>query len=380
MIKKNHKKDKIKLLVTGASGFIGKNFINRAKSKHNYIIAEFLRKDNIKKLKELVIDADFILHFAGENRPKNKTDFEISNVNLTKKICEILIALNKKTPILFTSSTQIEHKNYYGDSKLRAEKQLAKLNEQCDNTILIYRLPGVFGKWCKPNYNSVVATFCYNIVNNLPIIIHDSKKILKLVYIDDVIDSFLKSLKVDDGRVHFIQSKKVYEKSLKYISEKLYFFYNSKLSLEIENVGIGFNRALYSTYISYFRPKNFSYQLKSYQDDRGVFVEMLKTKKSGQISYFTALPGVTRGGHYHETKTEKFLVIAGEAKFEFKHVITKENFKLIVSGKTPQVVETIPGWAHDITNIGDATLIVMLWANEVFDEKNPDTYGYDIYK
>ena len=269
--------------------------------------------------------------------------------------------------------------NLYGQSKLAAEETLKNLSITNGNKILIYRLPGVFGKWCKPNYNSVVATFCNNIANDLSITINSPNTNLKLVYIDDVIESFLSNLnQFHDKNVNDIKVNPEHQITLKDLADKIEAFKYSRTSLKSDRVGEGFIRALYATYLSYLPHSKFSYEIPVHGDERGVFVEMLKTPDTGQFSFFTAHPGITRGGHYHDTKNEKFLVINGMACFKFRHMITNETITIETSGKFPKIVETIPGWAHDITNIGDDEMFVALWANEVFDHDRPDTIPAEV--
>jgi UDP-2-acetamido-2,6-beta-L-arabino-hexul-4-ose reductase len=233
----------------------------------------------------------------------------------------------------------------------------------------------VFGKWCKPNYNSAVATFCHNIANDLPIKINDGSAELTLVYVDDVVDEFIRVLKnkpaIND--TGFCSVPIEYKTTVGELARQVEAFRDSRSSLISERVGTGFVRALYSTYMSYLSPDAFAYEVPKFGDPRGVFVEMLKTQDSGQFSFFTAHPGITRGGHYHHTKTEKFLVIKGRARFGFRHVLTDETYELFTSGEQPTIVETIPGWSHDITNVGKDEMVVMLWANEIFDRDRPDT-------
>ena len=235
-----------------------------------------------------------------------------------------------------------------------------------------------FGKWCKPNYNSFVATFCNNVANGLNISVDDSNTPVRLVYIDDVCESFLELL---DGKASsgFQKLSIEYNTTVGEVADIILSFKSSRTSLVIKPVGTGLIRALYSTYLSHITPDNFNYTIPSYTDERGVFCEMLKTKDSGQFSFFTAHPGITRGGHYHHTKNEKFLVIKGEAIFKFENITNGKRYKLTVSGSNPEIVETVPGWTHDITNIGDEELIVMLWANEIFDRERPDTIAKKLY-
>jgi UDP-2-acetamido-2,6-beta-L-arabino-hexul-4-ose reductase len=371
----------LKILITGSKGFIGKNLATRLKEIRTLEILTYERKDNLKALDDLVIDSDIIFHLAGENRPKNTSDFTKSNVELTNYICSQIVKSNKKIPIIFSSSIQVNYDNFYGKSKLEAEEEIKILNKETDNPAIIYRLPGVFGKWSKPNYNSVVATFCYNTIMNLPIDINNPEKELALIYIDDLVSNFIE--KINQKKIHGLSYEKVtpeYSITVKELSEQIKSFNNSRSNLIYEEVGVGFKRALYSTFVSYFPPDYFIYNLPSHNDNRGNFVEMLKTSKSGQFSYFTAKPGVIRGEHYHHTKTEKFLIIKGSGKFNFRNIINNQTHELYTSGIKPQIVQTVPGWTHNIENIGKDDLVVMLWANEIFDPNVPDTIPCKVFK
>lgn len=363
------------ILITGSNGFIAKNLIARLSEISNISILRFSKNQNVKELAQLISKSDFIFHLAGENRPRNQEDFNLNNSELTKTICEIVISQKRKIPIIFSSSTQAIQHNDYGRSKLQAEKYLLSLEKEISSPVCIFRLPGIFGKWCKPNYNSVVATFCHNAINNLEITISDEKKILELCYIDDLIDDFINLIDTKKISSHNAAPSRTYSISLKDLHEKIMSFKNSRTTNTICNVGDGIERALYSTYISYLPKEDFSYQLKSNKDDRGNFVEMLKTRSSGQFSFFTSNPGVTRGIHYHHSKTEKFLVLKGKARFRFRNILTQETHEIFSDEIEPTIVESIPGWTHDIKNIGDDIMIVMLWANEIFDSARPDTYS-----
>jgi UDP-2-acetamido-2,6-beta-L-arabino-hexul-4-ose reductase len=317
---------------------------------------------------------DFIFHLAGVNRPKNVEEFTLGNTDLTSALCQATIQTKRLIPVIYTSSVQAELDNPYGESKKASEQVLMDFSAQTESPVYLFRLPNVFGKWCKPNYNSAVATFCYNIAHNLPVQINDANAKVRLVYVDDVVKHFMSIMDgalVDPG---LNSVNPVYEVTVGGLAEKIQLFKDSRRSLITEPVGTGFDRALHSTYLSYLEPEQFSYQLVKHEDPRGVFVEMLKTKDSGQFSYFTAHPGITRGGHYHHTKTEKFLVLKGSALFKFRNVLTDDSYEIKTSDYVPQVVETAPGWTHDITNIGEDEMIVMLWANEIFDHDNPDTF------
>ena len=366
----------IKILITGSKGFIGSNLKKELELIEDYILLFFNRNDTLDNLEELIFKSDIIIHLAGENRPEVIELFEINNVKLTEKICKIVenkfIKKSQKTPIIFTSSTQINKDNEYGRSKLDCELKLKELYKKISNPIVIYRLPGIFGKWCKPNYNSVVATFCYNIANNIDIKIHDKNKNLELLYIDDLIKQIINSLKYFPKEFYY-EKFKTFRINLNDLANIISEFKDSRQTGIIPNVGDGLIRRLYATYLSYLSSDDFSYPLFENKDYRGSFIEIIKTKSSGQVSYFTAKPGIVRGGHYHNTKNEKFLVIKGEARFRFRNILTEECKEIFVSENNPRIVETCPGWSHDIKNTGKDTLYVILWANEIFDRKNPDT-------
>ncbi|KLU15996.1 MULTISPECIES: UDP-2-acetamido-2,6-beta-L-arabino-hexul-4-ose reductase [Xenorhabdus] len=362
----------MKILITGTQGFIGSNLCLRLEEAGFTDLIKIDRNTSEQDLISGLQKAEFIFHLAGSNRPKNETEFTEVNSKLTKKIVNYLAKKNIKTPIMLSSSTQAEWDNAYGISKAEAEKWVEEYGETNNIDYYIYRFPNVFGKWCRPNYNSFVATFCYNIANNLDITINDPLTTVTLIYIDDLCSELINLLQKKYHR-GYLKITPEYNTTIGEVSDLIYRFKNSRNTLITENVGTGFTRALYSTWLSYLRPEQFSYQIPIYGDTRGFFCEMLKTPSTGQFSFFTAYPGITRGGHYHHTKNEKFLVIKGQAKFKFKHVITGEKYELNVSHENYEIVETVPGWSHDITNIGDDEMIVILWANEIFDRKSPDT-------
>jgi UDP-2-acetamido-2,6-beta-L-arabino-hexul-4-ose reductase len=365
----------MKVLVTGSNGFVGNNLRIHLSERKEIEVVTFGRDDNLEALSSKLEGVDFVFHLAGVNRAKNVEEFAFGNTDLTSVLCQAIIQTRRLIPIIYTSSVQAELDNLYGLSKRAAEEALIDFSTHSKSPVYIFRLPNIFGKWCKPNYNSVVATFCYNISHNLPIQVNDHAATIRLVYVDDVVKHFMSIMDGALAEVGYNDISPVYEMTVGNLAAKIQLIKTSRQSLIIEPVGTGFDRALHSTYLSYLKPEQFSYELLKHEDQRGVFVEMLKTKRSGQFSYFTAHPGVTRGGHYHHTKTEKFLVLKGNALFKYRHVITNEIYEIKTSGEVPEVVETPPGWTHDITNIGKDEMIVMLWANEIFDRENPDTYA-----
>lgn len=368
----------MKILVTGSNGFIAQNLIQFLSEKSDIQILPYHRQSTDNDLIQAVTNANWIIHLAGANRPLVEEEFIDTNVTLTERICQILVNAKKRTPLILSSSIQVERETLttYGQSKLAGESAVEKLQKENGNPVYICRLANVFGKWSKPNYNSAVATFCHNVIHGLPVEIHQADAEIRLVYVDDVVDTFWQIIQRQyqpSTAPFYIQPE--YKITVAGLYEQLKTFKNSRNTLITENVGTGLVRALYSTYLSFLPPEQFTYDVPKYGDARGVFVEMLKTQSAGQFSYFSAHPGITRGGHYHHTKTEKFLVIKGKALFKFKHVVTGETYQLETDGEHPTIVETVPGWSHDITNIGDDEMFVMLWANEIFDREKPDTYA-----
>ncbi len=373
----------MRVLVTGANGFIGKNLLMHLQEKGGIDVVPFTREHSVDDLSALLEGVDWVFHLAGINRPQHPMELVAGNTGLTEQICAKIKASGKQIPVVYTSSIQAERDNDYGSSKRAAEDALLALQQNCSNPVFIYRLPNVFGKWARPNYNSAVATFCYNVARDLPIHINDPSAVIRLVYVDDVIDSFMTLLvgaETSDPYVDgsYVEVSPEYQITVGDLADQLNRFKATRDNLVTEQVGTGLVRALYSTYVSYLPPDRFTYPVQQHGDARGIFVEMLKTMEAGQFSFFTAHPGITRGGHYHHSKTEKFLVIKGKACFRFRHMLTDEFYELYTSGEQSEIVETVPGWTHDVTNIGEDELVCMLWANEIFDREKPDTYSCPI--
>jgi len=365
----------VRALVTGANGFIGKNLLLHFQEKGGIDVVSFTREHSAEDLPTLLEDVDWVFHVAGINRPQNPDEFVTGNTDLTEQLCMAIKASGKNIPVVYTSSIQAEFDNDYGSSKRAAEDVLLALQQDTGNPVFIYRLPNVFGKWARPNYNSAVATFCHNIARDLPIQVNDPSAVIRLVYVDDVVDSFMSLVEGAESQSPYVDVIPEYHISVGELASQLNRFKATRDNLIIEPVGTGLVRALYSTYVSYLPPSRFTYPVQQHGDARGVFVEVLKTQDGGQFSFFTAHPGITRGGHYHHSKTEKFLVIKGKACFRFRHMLTGEFYELYTSGEHSEIVETVPGWSHDVTNVGDEELICMLWANEIFDHDKPDTFA-----
>lgn len=372
----------MKVLITGANGFVGKNLQLHLAERPDVQVACFTRSDDLAQLPVMIQGVDFVFHLAGVNRPLDPAEFVSGNTDLTQALCEVVATVakttGKKVPVVYTSSTQAAYENAYGDSKRGAEDVLLELQRSHGVPVHVFRLPNVFGKWCKPNYNSVVTTFCHNIARGLPIQVNDPEASVTLVYVDDVMKRFMQIMDGADAAVDavgFATISPQYTTTVGELARQFQVFKDSRVTLMTERVGTGLMRALYATYVSYLPVELFAYTVPQHADPRGVFVEMLKTPDCGQFSHFTAYPGTTRGGHYHHSKTEKFLVIKGRARFKFRHMQTGQCHELVTTGEKAEVVETVPGWTHDITNIGSDEMVVMLWANEVFDRLKPDTFA-----
>jgi UDP-2-acetamido-2,6-beta-L-arabino-hexul-4-ose reductase len=363
----------MRILITGADGFIGRNLAVRLGELGYADVIGITRQSSPEALRSALTGAGFVFHLAGVNRPIEPGEFLTGNAGFTADLCEALEAVGCRAPVAFASSTQATLDNPYGLSKRAAEETLLAHSARLGVPVYLFRLTNVFGKWARPHYNSAVATFCHNIARGVEIAIHDPTSPLRLVYVDDVVAAFTGLLTAPGTPGGFLTAGPEYETTVGELARMLRGFAESRASLLTERTGSGLVRALWATYLSYLPPDAFAYPVPRHADPRGVFVEMLKTPDSGQFSFFTAHPGVTRGGHYHHTKTEKFLVVKGQARFRFRQILTDETYAIETRGEEPTIVETIPGWAHDITNIGEEEMVVMLWANEIFDRERPDT-------
>jgi UDP-2-acetamido-2,6-beta-L-arabino-hexul-4-ose reductase len=365
---------KTNVLVTGGEGFIGKNLRVRLAERGCYEVRSIDVGSGPAELVEAVAAADIVVHLAGVNRPEDEADFMVGNRDAVVELTRAVQATARKIPILLSSSIQAVLDNPYGRSKRAGEEALLAFAAQTGNPAVVLRLPNVFGKWAAPNYNSAVATFCHRIAHGQEITVHDPKAALSLIYVDDLIDRLLEFIDgALEGGSGYREVWPVHQTTVGEVAAILRSFASSRGDLSTAAVGVGLTRALYATYLTYLEPADFAYDVPIHADPRGVFVEMLKTADSGQFSYFTAGPGVTRGDHYHHTKAEKFLVLLGKAHFGFRHILTGAYHDLVVEGGQGRIVETIPGWTHNITNIGDTEMVVMLWASEIFDHDRPDT-------
>lgn len=359
------------IVITGGEGFIGRNLTVRL-GELGMTVRVLTRRDGEDGWFAAVAEADAIVHLAGANRPNDPAEFMAVNHGAADLLARAVIAAKRPMRIAYASSSRATESTDYGRSKLAGEQRLEALSAETGSLVNILRLPNVFGKWARPNYNSAVATFCHNIARDIPIQVNDPAARLSLVYIDDVVEAFVAIIE-DRTPPGPVSIAPVYEATVGDVAETIAGFRRDRADNMIDAVGAGLKRALYSTYVASLPVEEFSYPIAAYADPRGSFSEMLKTRTSGQFSYFTAHPGVTRGGHYHHTKTEKFLIVQGQARFRFRHIVTDAVHEIVVSGERPEIVETVPGWSHDVTNIGDTALISLLWANEIFDRARPDT-------
>ena len=363
------------IAVTGSDGFIGKNLIYHLLLNKKFNVFKIKRETKKKDINSILKKSDIICHLAGVNRPKKIKAFKKDKIILTKYICDYLQKKNYKKKIIFSSSTQVESKNDYGKSKKLCEKILSRFAKNTKSPVYILRLPNIFGKWSRPNYNSVVSTFCYNISRNRKIKISDPKKKVKLLYIDDLIEIFKKIInnKLKKNKlIYKIPATKTV--TLKNLSKSIFDFELKRKKLLISNFSSKFEKNLYSTFISFLPKKKITYKLKASNDSRGSFTEFLKTKNNGQISVFVAKKNQIRGHHFHHSKVEKFFVLRGKAKFSMRDISSNQKVQFNLSGEKPTVVESIPGCEHYIKNQGNEDLIVLLWCNEIFDVNKPDTF------
>ncbi len=368
----------MKILITGAKGFIGKNLIAELRNQGYADLLEFDVDTDKSLLNEYTKSCDFIFHLAGVNRPENQEEFMQGNFGFTSELLENLRKYNNKAPVVISSSVQAELGNAYGQSKKAGEDLLFDYGIENNIPVFVYRLPNVFGKWCRPNYNSAVATFCNNIANNLPIQINDPSVIMKLVYIDDVVNSFIDKLKnTPEGitvKGHFEPIAPVHKITLGGIVDLLNAFNGSRTTLEVPKLDDSFTKKLYSTYLSYLPTNGFSYPLKMNTDNRGSFTEFLKSPDRGQVSINISKPGITKGNHWHHTKNEKFLVVSGTGVIRFRKIDSDEVIEYFVSGEKLEVVDIPVGYTHNIENLGTTDMVTVMWVNEVFDSSKPDTY------
>lgn len=376
------------ILVTGAKGFVGKNLVETLKNIRDgkdksrgafdeINIFEYDLDTGEELLEKYCAECDFVFHIAGVHRPKEEKEFMEGNFGFTSELLEKLKKNNNKAPILITSSIQAVLDNPYGVSKKAGEDLILKYGEDNGVKTLVYRLPNVFGKWARPNYNSAIATFCYNIAHELPITVNDREHMMTIVYIDDVVDEFIRALKGDENREgNYCKVPVEHKIKLGEIADLIHSFHDSRQTKQIPDMTEGsVQKKLYSTYLSYLEPDNFSYKLKMNCDDRGSFTEILRSKNAGQFSVNISKPGITKGQHWHHTKNEKFVVVSGHGLIQLRKIGSDEIINYEVSGDEITVVDMIPGYTHNIINLSDTEdLVTFMWCNECFNPDKPDTF------
>ena len=374
----------MKILVTGAKGFVGRNLCLTLEQMPDIEVLKYDLGDEAK-LDAYIAECDFVMHLAGVNRPKDPAEFTTGNAVFTEDILEKLAARSNPPPVLLSSSIQAALDNDYGKSKKAAEDAVMAYGEKTGAPVYVYRLANVFGKWCRPNYNSAVATWVYNIARDLPIMVRDPAATVTLVYIDDVVKAFVSCLSqqepcpyTNDGVVMSVSP--FYTKTLGEITDLIRSFHDEPANLMIPDQRDGFTKKLYSTYLAALPEDKFSYPLTMHCDNRGSFTEALHSAERGQVSVNVSKPGIAKGQHWHHTKHEKFLVVSGKGEINFR-MADDPNGKVIsykVSGEKLEVVRIPPGYTHNIVNVGDTDMVTLMWANEVFDPANPDTFRLEV--
>ena len=368
----------INVLVTGSNGFVGKNLCSVLRTDERVQLFEFDTANAPDELVPMLREADVVVHLAGVNRPQHEQEFMTGNAGLTERICSVLSQAGKATTIVLASSIQAESDNPYGKSKREAEEVIRRYADTSGAQAVVYRFKNLFGKWCRPNYNSVTATFCYNIAHGLPISISDPSKEIELTYIDDVVNALVGEVLAAEhhGAAGFSFAPELpgHSITLGALAELIGSFRQSRETLELPAFDNQFTRALYATYLSYLEGEAFAYPLTIRSDDRGSLAEMMKSPTFGQIFVSRTKPGITRGNHYHHTKTEKFMVVEGDALIRFRQIDGSDVIEHRVSGTEFKVVDIPPGYTHHITNTGQGELVTLFWASEMFNPERPDTW------
>jgi len=369
----------LKILVAGAKGFIGKNLIVELRNRKYNDILEYDKETDPGLLDDYCKEADFVFHLAGVNRPKEQSEFMEGNFRFTSTLLDNLKKYKNTCPVMISSSIQAELDNPYGESKKAGEDLLFNYSKETGAKVLVYRFPNVFGKWCRPNYNSAVATFCHNAAHDLPIQVNDPSVVMNLLYIDDVVNELINALECRENRVDtFCEVPVEHTITLGEIADLIYSFKKSREERFVPDMSDGFTKKLYSTYISYLPEGQFSYDLKMNVDQRGSFTEFIKTPDRGQVSVNISKPGITKGNHWHHTKNEKFLVVSGKGVIRFRKIDSEEVLEYFVSGDKMEVVDIPTGYTHNIENLGDTDMVTIMWANESFNPEKPDTYFLEV--
>ena len=383
----------MKILVTGAHGFVGRNLVSQLRNIRDGKIKNHVLSGTDLEILEYDVDtdpsllddycrqADFVFNLAGVNRPKDQAEFMKGNFGFASTLLEMLKKHDNRCPVMISSSTQAALDNPYGESKRAGEELMFAYARETGAKVLVYRFPNVFGKWCRPNYNSAVATFCHNIAHDLPIQVNNPDVVMHLVYIDDVVDELIGALSGDEHHQgNYCEVSVVHTATLGRIVELLYLFKESRKTLGVPDVSDAFTKKLYSTYLSYLPENSFSYPLKMNVDARGSFTEIIRTPDRGQFSVNISKPHVTKGNHWHHTKNEKFLVVSGKGIIRFRNLNDPEGgvIEYYVSGEKPEVVDIPTGYTHNIENLGETDMVTFMWSNECFNPEKPDTYFEEV--
>ncbi|WP_342513177.1 capsular polysaccharide biosynthesis protein CapF [Sporosarcina sp. FSL K6-1522] len=369
----------MKVLVTGAAGFLGQNLVAELKNQGYEDVLLFTRDHTRDDLEKYTKECDFVFHLAGVNRPENENEFMEGNVIFTSLLLELLRKHNNHSPILITSSIQAENNNPYGVSKKVGENLLFEYAKETGTDVYVYRLPNLFGKWSKPNYNTVVATYCHNIARDLDIQVNNPDAELTLCYIDDVMEEFVNALKGSPTKFDnycFVQT--THSIKLGELAELIKSFKESRSTLSVLDMEDALTKKLYSTYLSFLPEDQFSYDLKMNKDHRGSFTEFIRTPERGQVSVNISKPGITKGNHWHHTKNEKFLVVSGEGLIRFRKIDSDEIIEYRVNGEKLEAVDIPTGYTHSIVNVGATDLVTVMWVNECFDPEKPDTIFLEV--
>lgn len=369
----------MKILVTGSNGFIAKNLIVELRNRGYEDLLLCNRDTSMEELEQYIEECDVLVHLAGVNRPIREEEYYIENVGFTEKLIKLLENNHKKISMLFSSTIHTGRHKCYEESKQQGEKILQEYARESGSSLFIFRLPNVFGKWCRPNYNSVVATFCYNVSHGLDIKVNDPDARMNLVYIDDVVNEFISCIDRGSEAVsEYVEISQSYQTTVGEVARAIMSFKQGREQLETPYVGNPLIKKLYSTYLSYMEPEDYRYELKMNMDARGSFTEFLRSQNFGQVSVNVAKPGIVKGNHWHHTKVEKFLVVKGKASIKFRNIITGRVIEYIVSDQKLEVVDIPVGYTHNIMNVGTEDLVTIMWANETFDKDRPDTYYEEV--
>ncbi|WEG73794.1 capsular polysaccharide biosynthesis protein CapF [Vagococcus intermedius] len=369
----------MKIMITGAKGFIGQNLTAELRNQGYQDLFLVDRDTSEEELKRYAHQAEFVYHLAGVNRPERVEEFTEGNVDFSDTLLALLRQSDNKAPIIVSSSIQAELDNPYGKSKRVGEELVFNYGKETDTKVMVYRFPNVFGKWCRPNYNSAIATFCHNIANGMPITVNDPNVILNLVYIDDVVKELIRALDGNEFNTgKYCEVPVTYKQKLGWVAETIESFRESRQNRYVPLMSDELTKKLYSTYLSYLATDNFSYELKMNVDERGSFTEFLKSEDAGQVSVNISKPGITKGQHWHHTKNEKFLVVSGEGIIRFRKVNDTQVVEYPVSAQKLEVVDIPVGYTHNIENTGTEDMVTVMWVNEIFDPENPDTIFLEV--